>query len=123
MPQVQWFEEHIPAGLVERVPEKSVLEMVLGMSLIGGGAAAGVFGIVRHKRGFLAWALPGAFIAGGLALLARRGIDRRAEHMAVVSDRVRAELSTLDPIARVQVMRDTLQEQFAFLRRVSAQED
>lgn len=122
MPEVRWFQDHIPADIVEYVPEKSVLEMVLGMTLVGTGTAAGVFGIVRHKRGFFAWALPGALIAGGLALLARRGIDQRAEHMAVVSDRVRAELSTLDPIARAQVTRDALQEQLAFLRRGGAAE-
>lgn len=119
MPEVNWFEEHIPAAIVERVPEKSVLEMALGITLIGSGAAAGVFGIVRHKRGFVAWAVPGALIAAGLALLATRGIDRRAEQMAIVRERVQAELSTLDPIARAQVMRDTVQEQFAFLKRQS----
>lgn len=117
MSEIKWFEEHVPASLIERVPEKSAIEMVAGVTLVGAGTAAGVFGIVRHKRGFLAWAIPGALIAGGLALLANRGIDRRAEHMAIVRDRVTAELSTLDPIARVQVMRDTLQDQVAFFKR------
>lgn len=115
--EANWFEEHIPASIVERVPEKSVLEMFAGLLMVGTGAAFGVFGIARHKRGFLAWAVPGVFITGGLALLADRGIDRRSEHMAVVRDRVRDELSELDPVARVQVMRDALQEQFAFLKR------
>lgn len=117
MSEVNWFEEHIPTAIVERVPEKSVIEMVLGVTLIGSGAAAGVLGVVRHRRGFVAWALPGALIAAGLALLATRGIDRRSEQMAIVRERVHAELSTLDPIARAQVMRDTVQEQFAFLKR------
>lgn len=117
MVDINWFEEHIPGSIVERVPEKSEIEMVAGMALIGVGAAAGVFGIARRKRGFFAWAIPGAFIAGGLALLATRGIDQRAQQMAVVSDRVRAELSTLDPIARAQVMREAAREQFAFFSR------
>lgn len=117
MAEVNWFEEHIPAGLAEHVPEKSALEMALGIALLGAGTAAGVFSIVRRRRGFFAWAVPGSLISGGLALLARRGIDRRAEHMAVVKERVRAELSTLDPIARFQVMRDAASEQLALIRR------
>jgi len=122
MADVKWFEEHVPASFIERVPDKSVLEMVLGMVLVGTGTAAGAFGIARRKRGFLAWAIPGALIAGGLALLADRGFDQRTEHMAVVRERVTAELSTLDPIARIQIMRDALQEQVGVFKRFAREE-
>jgi hypothetical protein len=67
--------------------------------------------LLRGHRGFFVWAIPGALISAGIMMLADVGLDTRSERIAETEEIIHAELSSLDPIARAQVLKDVSERQ------------
>ena len=84
---------------------------VVGAAMIAAGVVSGAFMLLRGRRGFFAWAIPGALIGAGLMMLADVGLDTRRERIAETEDLIAAELASLDPIARAQVLKGVSERQ------------
>jgi hypothetical protein len=95
----------------ESLPEESRVEVTAAVALVSVGVLAGVSSIVRRKRGFFAWAVPGALIAAGVVLLADLMLDTRSERILETQVEIEAQLASLDPIARAQVLKNVGQSQ------------
>ena len=97
------------AELRERFQENVDRDMVTsaaGWTLVSGGIAFGVTQFVRGRRSILALLLPITLIAGGAALLTTGFTHRRGMRISEAEATIRAQLGELDPVARVQVLRD-----------------
>jgi len=86
------------------IPEESETETAAGAALIGAGVVAAVVMATRRRSGFWAWAVPGALIAAGIALLTTVVWDVRSERIEEVEAVIEEELASLDPLARAQVL-------------------
>ena len=96
----------------EAIPEESRVETGAGAALLGVGLAAGAFVLLRRHRGFFAWAIPGAVLGTGLALLADVLWDVRSGRIDETEEIIEAQLAELDPIARAQVLKSIGERQF-----------
>mgnify|MGYP001048183467 CR=1 FL=1 len=76
-----------------------------GAAMIAVGIVAGALMLIRGHRGFFVWAIPGALISAGVMMLADVGLDTRKERIAETEELIEAELASLDPIARAQVLK------------------
>jgi hypothetical protein len=88
------------------LPDESTNETVAGAALFGFGVVAAIVMATQRRRGFLAWAVPGALIAGALALITDVAVDVRRDRMDEAQAIIEQELAALDPLARAQVLRD-----------------
>jgi len=89
----------------ESIPESERAEAGAGAALLGVGLVAGAFMLLSGRRGFFAWAIPGAIIGAGMVMLSDVMLDTRTERIAETEERIAAELAELDPIARAQVLK------------------
>lgn len=89
----------------DSIPEGSRLESGAGAALLGAGLVAGVLMLTRHRKGFFAWAIPGAILAAAVVMLTDVVLDVRTERIDEAEALITAELAELDPIARAQVLK------------------
>ena len=71
----------------------------------------GALTLTRRRRGFFAWAIPGAILGLGVVLLADVLLDQRSERIEEAEGRIAEELASLDPIARAQVLKSVGERQ------------
>lgn len=95
--------------------DRDAVTMTVGLTLLSAGVAWGVTQWLRGRRGILMWVLPVGLVMTGSALSANGAWHRRGSHIDEAEERVRAELATLDPLARVRVMRDMAGESLPFV--------
>ncbi len=95
----------------ESLPEGVQNETATAAAVIGTGLLVGAVTLSRNRRGFLAWALPGALLGLGVALLVNSLLDERSERIEEAEARISDELASLDPIARAQVLRSVGEQQ------------
>jgi hypothetical protein len=88
----------------------------VGWLLVGGGVFGAIVTLLRGGRGLLDWAVPLSLIGLGSGVLLRR----RQTHMEEAEERIRAELDTLDPIARAQVLKAVTREELSKLPGVGS---
>lgn len=89
----------------ESIPGNIRTEATAGVAVVGVGIATAAYLLLRGRRGFLAWALPGAIVGAGLVMLADVLFDTRSDRIAETEAIIEAELASLDPIARAQVLK------------------
>ncbi len=95
----------------ESIPGNVRSEGGAGAAMIAVGIVAGAMMLLRGRRGFFAWAVPGALIGAGLIMLADVGLDVRQDRIAETEELIHAELASLDPIARAQVLKGVSERQ------------
>jgi len=95
----------------ESLPEGAQVETATAAAVIGGGLLLGALTLTRRRRGFFAWAIPGAILGLGVALLADVLLDQRSERIEEAEERIAEELAALDPIARAQVLKSVGEQQ------------
>lgn len=95
----------------ESLPTGAQTEAASAAAVIGGGLLVGALTISHKRRGFFAWAIPGAILALGIVLLADVLLDARTERIDEIEGRISQELASLDPIARAQVLNTVGQQQ------------
>lgn len=95
----------------ESIPEESRLEVGSGAALVGIGLVAAILGVARGRRGFFAWAIPGALISAGVVVLIDSLVDVRNDRIAETQATIEEQLSMLDPIARAHVLKNVGQNQ------------
>lgn len=95
----------------ESIPEESQIEMGAGAALLGVGIVAALSSIGRRRRGFFAWAIPGALLSAGATLIVHSLLDVRSDRMAETQASIEAELASLDPLARAYVLKNVSQSQ------------
>ena len=88
------------------IPEDERSEAGAGAAMVGVGIVAAAFLMLRRRRGLFVWLIPGAFIGVGLAILADVVLDTRSCRIAETEESIAAELASLDPIARAQVLKN-----------------
>lgn len=88
------------------IPEDERSEAGAGAAMVGVGIVAAAFLMLRKRRGLFVWLIPGAFIGVGLAILADVVMDTRSYRIAETEESIAAELASLDPIARAQVLKN-----------------
>lgn len=96
---------------IEREMPKDSGLLAAGLSLLGTGVGVGVAMVVQKRRGFMAWLVPGALIAFGIALLTTAGAGRYGARVDAAEQDVRDRLDQLDPFARVKILKDLASEQ------------
>jgi len=95
---------------------RDTVTSAVGWTLVSGGVAFGVTQFVRGRRGIWALLLPVALIVGGAALLGTGFAHRRGVRIGDVEAEFRTQLAELDPIARMQVLRDMRGDFMPFVR-------
>ncbi len=97
---------------------KETMVAVSGWTMLGAGVVWGVLGFTRSRRRFGDLIGPIGLIAMGAAVLGGSTIwQRRAAHISEAEMRVREEMASLDPIARVRILKDLAGETVPWLRR------
>ncbi len=96
--------------------DRDVVTSAAGWTLVSGGVAFGITQYVRGRRGVWALLLPIALIAGGAALLGTGFAHRRGVLIGDVEADIRAQLAQLDPVARMQVLKDVRGDFVPFVR-------
>jgi len=107
------------AELRERFQENMTADVITtaaGWSLVSTGIAMGVTFWVRGRRSFLALVIPVGLLAGGAALLGNGFLHRRGMRIEDAEMQVREQLAALDPVGRMQVLRDVGRESMPFVR-------
>lgn len=99
--------------------DSDAVTMATGLALFSGGVAWAVTAGVRGRRRAGSFVFPVLLIIAGSVLAGRGASNRRGTHIAETEQRVRDELSGLDPLARIRVLRDMAGEQLAFLRHAT----
>ncbi|MHB1136268.1 MAG: hypothetical protein ACYCXR_00780 [Coriobacteriia bacterium] len=89
----------------ESLPTGAQAEAATAAAVIGGGLVVGALMLSRRRRGFFAWAIPGAILGLGIVLLSDVIFDARTERIDEAEERISEELASLDPIARAQVLK------------------
>lgn len=79
----------------------------LAGALLGVSAASAVVILIRARHKKLLWCIPLTIFSAAMVVL----FNQRQTHIKQVEDRIIAELDTLDPIARAQVMKDVAQQE------------
>ncbi|MDH3675477.1 MAG: hypothetical protein OES12_08270 [Anaerolineae bacterium] len=69
--------------------------------LVGSGVVGALVMLVRGHRKFVDWVMPVGLIGAGLAVL----LKQRQKHIDEVADNILADLDTLDPVAKAQVLK------------------
>lgn len=100
---------------LESLPEEAQTEVAAGAAAIGSGLLVGVLTLTRKRRGFFAWAIPGALLGLGIVLLANALLDTRTERIEEAEERISAELASLDPVARAQVLKSVGEQQMGLV--------
>lgn len=95
----------------ESIPEESRALVGTGAALVGAGVVATVAALGRERRGVLSWLVPGALLAAGIVLLADALLDVRSDRIADTQTAIEAQLASLDPIARAQVLKNVGESQ------------
>lgn len=95
------------------MPSAQTAETAAGAVLVGAGIVAVIVNLLGNKRDFWAWVLPSVLISGGVALLVTALFEWRGDRIDAAEAAVRAELDSLDPIARAKVLKDVAEEQLA----------
>lgn len=102
----------------DRVDEEVVTNFA-GWTMISAGTAWGVTRWLRGSRSLSTLLLPIGFIVAGAALLGGPSMwHRRATHISEAEMRVREELASLDPLARMRVLRDTAEESMPLIHHL-----
>ncbi len=97
-----------------------MVDSALGLSLLGAGAGTIIMMAVRRNRSLWGYVFGMAFVLAGIALLGG-SFKVRAGRISEAEEQVRAQLASLDPVARAQVLKDMASEQVApFIRRGQA---
>jgi hypothetical protein len=97
------------------LPSTQTTETAAGAVLVGAGIVAAIVNLLGNKRDFWSWVLPSILLSGGIALLVTALFERRGDRIDAAEAAVRAELDSLDPIARAKVLREVAEEQLARL--------
>ena len=114
----EWLarKDEIQAGFIDRVDDP-VLDSAIGLSLIGAGTGTIIVNLVQRKRSVFGYLIGVAFVLLGVVVLG--GTYRvRSGRINDAEEQVRAQLATLDPVARAQVLKSMATEQVApFINR------
>lgn len=93
------------------MPSAQTAETAAGAVLVGAGIVATIINLLGGKRDFWAWVLPSILISGGTALLVAALFEWRGDRIDAAEAAVRAELDSLDPLARAKVLKEVAEEQ------------
>lgn len=96
--------------------DRETVKSAVGWTLVSGGIAFGVTQYARGHRNLMALLVPISLIAGGAALLGGTLVHRRVSRISDIEAQFRSQLSHLDPMARMQVLRDIRGEFIPFVR-------
>lgn len=111
--------EIIRERFAENVTQEAVTNFV-GWTMVSAGIAWGVTDWTRGRRAWTSYLLPGLLVALGAAAMSG---GRVWQHRAALIDeaelRVRDDLRTLDPFARLRVLRDMSEETAPLIRRLA----
>jgi hypothetical protein len=99
------------------MPSTQTAETAAGAVLVGAGIVATIVNLLGGKRDFWAWVLPSILLSGGIALLVAALFEWRGDRIDAAEAAVRAELDSLDPIARAKVLKEVAEEQLGRLGR------
>ena len=97
------------------LPSAQTAETAAGAVLVGAGIAATIVNLLGNKRDFWSWVVPSALLSGGLALLVAALFEWRGDRIDAAEAAVRAELDSLDPLARAKVLKDVAEDQLSRL--------
>jgi hypothetical protein len=97
------------------LPSTQTTETAAGAVLVGAGIVAAIVNLLGNKRDFWSWVLPSILLSGGIALLVTALFEWRGHRIDAAEAAVRAELDSLDPIARAKVLKEVAEEQFSRL--------
>jgi len=75
--------------------------------LVGGGVVGAVVNLLRGHRRFTDWLIPAGLTGAGLAVL----LKQRRTHIDQAEEHIRAELDTLDPVAKAQVLKSVVEQE------------
>ena len=90
----------------------------IGWLLVGGGAVGALVTLLRGERDVSDWVLPVGLIGLGSGIL----LKRRQSHIVEAEQSIMAELDSLDPIARAQVLKTVAQDQIGRLPGLGSSE-
>ena len=104
---------------LEQIPPESSNELSfpiptaedVGWLLFGGGVIGALVTLFRGRRGVTDWLVPVGLIGLGSGIL----LKRRQTHMEEAEQSIQAQLDSLDPIARAQVLKAVTKEQIGRL--------
>lgn len=103
----------------EHVDEDTIANFA-GWTLISTGLAWGVTKWMRGERTVATLLFPIALIAAGAAVLGGTvAWHRRAEHIGEAEMRIREELASLGPFARMQALRGAASDAVPFVRHIN----
>lgn len=102
------------------LPSAQTAEAAAGAVLVGAGVVAAIVSLLGNKRDFWSWVLPSVLLSGGLALVLTSAFQRRGIRIEQAEAAVRAELDSLDPIARAKVLKEVAEDQLSRLGASSA---
>jgi hypothetical protein len=94
----------IPSEPIALPDPPSNTASVLGLALIGAGAAGLVIRLLTKRGGFLALFASCVAISVGFSLTANKAVKGRSSQVHYVQQVVSEELDKLDPIGRAQVL-------------------
>jgi len=97
------------------LPSTQTTETAAGAVLVGAGIVAAIVNLLGNKRDFWSWVLPSILLSGGIALLVTALFEWRGDRIDAAEAAVRAELDSLDPIARAKVLKEVAEEEFSRL--------
>ena len=73
----------------------------LAWLLVGGGVVGALVMLIRGHRRFIDWVIPAGLIGAGLAVF----LEKRQKHIDKVEQNILADLDSLDPVAKAQVLK------------------
>ncbi len=92
----------------DRRTQRDLAEDDIAWLLVGGGVVGSLITLLRGRRTLVDWALPAGLVGAGVAIL----LKRRQTHLEATERNILAELESLDPIARAQVLKAVAEQQF-----------
>lgn len=110
--------EELRAEFADHVDEEVVTNFA-AWTLISTGIAWGVTSWFRGTKGLRGLMLPIGFIVAGAAVLGGGSLwQRRSMQISEAELRVREELASLDPFARMRVLRHTAEDTMPMIRHL-----